>query len=68
MRNLSPGLRLRCLSCGEEPARGPSGAARVRSRAGRFAFAPCPRCRCLRMMAVDAGVRDRELAAGAEAR
>lgn len=53
MRNLLPGLRLRCLSCGDEPAREQTGEARVRTRAGRFAFAPCPRCRCVRMMAVE---------------
>lgn len=63
MRNLSPGLRLRCLSCGEEPERDGGGEARVRSRAGRFAFAPCPRCQCVRMMAVEPAVRAKPRAA-----
>jgi len=65
MRNLSPGHQLRCLSCGEQSAHELGGKARLRSRSGRFAFAPCERCRCVRMMAVETAASARATLAAA---
>lgn len=68
MGKASSGLRLRCLSCGEAPAREQHGDARVRSRSGRFAFAPCERCRCVRMMTFESAAEARAALAAADAR
>jgi hypothetical protein len=65
MKNAAPARRVRCLSCGATQTDTASTRARPRSASERFAFADCPRCGCLRMMAREradraAGATDRE--------
>lgn len=53
MKQVAPGMRVRCLSCGGTQAELEPAHLRLHSTSDRFAFADCPRCNCLRMMALE---------------
>lgn len=53
MKQVAPGMRVRCLSCGATQAEIEPARIQLHSTSARFAFADCPRCACLRMMALE---------------
>ena len=66
MGNPAAAPAVRCLTCGTRPHEQSDAPFSLRSQSERFAFADCPRCNCVRMMALERPARahrERPLAA-----
>lgn len=57
MKEFAPGMRVRCLSCRDTQAELAPERLRLHASSERFAFADCPRCGVVRMMALERAQR-----------